>query len=102
MTEGCSCYERPPLTPETLLKAYACGIFPMSESRDDPDIFWVDPPLRAVLPLAAFHVSRSLKKKIRQGIFQVSCDTAFREVTRACARSVRGRRKTWINDEIIR
>lgn len=102
MTESCSCCGRPPLTPELLLKAYAGGIFPMSESRDDPDIFWVDPPMRAILPLTSFHVSRSLRKTVRRDIFQVSCDAAFGDVIRACAKSAHGRRKTWINDEIIR
>ncbi|HEB79094.1 MAG TPA: leucyl/phenylalanyl-tRNA--protein transferase, partial [Rhodospirillales bacterium] len=89
------------LTPELLLRAYASGIFPMSEARDDPNIFWVDPRLRAVLPLDAFHVSRSLAKTVRKKIFQISCDTAFADVINACAASTQERQETWINDEII-
>jgi len=89
------------LTPELLLRAYASGIFPMSEARDDPNIFWVDPRLRAVLPLDAFHVSRSLAKTVRKKVFQISCDTAFADVINACAASTQERQETWINDEII-
>ncbi len=89
------------LTPELLLRAYASGIFPMSEARGDPNIFWVDPRLRAVLPLDAFHVSRSLAKTVRKKIFQISCDTAFADVINACAASTQERQETWINDEII-
>ena len=89
------------LTPEILIRAYAAGIFPMSESRDDPSIFWVDPELRGVLPLDTFHVPRSLKKVIRHGLFDVSVDTDFSRVINACAETPREDQGTWINDQII-
>jgi len=81
------------LTPELVLRAYAAGIFPMAESRDDPDVFWVDPSERGVMPLDRFHVPKSLRKTIRRGVFAVTVDTAFREVIAACAE----RPETWIN-----
>lgn len=84
------------LTPALLLRAYANGIFPMAEHRDDPEIFWVDPRRRGVLPLDGFHISRSLSRRIRRGAFQVSADRAFAEVVDACA----DRAETWINAEI--
>ncbi|MDP6573762.1 MAG: leucyl/phenylalanyl-tRNA--protein transferase [Rhodospirillales bacterium] len=93
--------ERGQLTPELLLRAYAAGIFPMAESRHDPNIFWVDPEVRAILPFEEFRVPRSLRKTVRRGIFEVRCDTAFADVIRACAEVTPGRRDTWINDEII-
>ncbi len=93
--------ERGQLTPELLLRAYAAGIFPMAESRNDPNIFWVDPEVRAILPLEEFRVPRSLRKTVRRGVFEVRCDTAFARVIRACAEVTPGRRDTWINDEII-
>ncbi|MEL0106020.1 MAG: leucyl/phenylalanyl-tRNA--protein transferase [Rhodospirillaceae bacterium] len=89
------------LTPELVLRAYTAGIFPMSESRDDSNIFWVDPKLRGIIPLNAFHVSRRLQKTIRQNIFEVRCNTAFNDVILECAASSKGRNDTWINDEII-
>ena len=83
-------------TPELLLRAYVMGIFPMSDGRDDPDIHWVDPRLRGVLPLDGFHVSRSLAKRIRSGRYRVSTDTAFKDVVEACA----DRDETWISQRI--
>ena len=88
------------LTPELLLRAYAAGIFPMSESRDDPGVFWVDPQVRGVLPMDDFHIPRRLKKTVRSGAFDVRCDTAFAEVLDKCAESKRDRRETWINAAI--
>jgi leucyl/phenylalanyl-tRNA--protein transferase len=90
------------LTPEILLRAYATGIFPMAESRDDPAIFWVDPQVRGILPLDDFHVSRRLRRTVRGDRFEVRCDGAFDEVLRACAEPTRERPDSWINDEIIR
>lgn len=81
------------LTPELVLRAYAAGIFPMAESRNDPGIFWVDPRRRGVLPLDGFHISRSLRKTLRKGVFRITTDKAFEEVIAACAR----RPETWIN-----
>ncbi|MBN8630829.1 MAG: leucyl/phenylalanyl-tRNA--protein transferase [Rhodobacterales bacterium] len=84
------------LTPEILLRAYAMGIFPMSDGRDDPDIHWVDPRLRGILPLDGFHMSRSLARQIRSGAFRVTADTAFADVVEACA----DRGETWISHRI--
>jgi len=89
---------RDPLTPELLLQAYAAGIFPMAESRHDPDIFWVDPRMRGVLPLDGFHMSRSLARRIRKGGFNVTFDRDFAGVIDGCA----SRAETWINPGIRR
>ncbi|TCS61248.1 leucyl/phenylalanyl-tRNA--protein transferase [Varunaivibrio sulfuroxidans] len=90
------------LTPEILVRAYAAGVFPMSESRDDPTIFWVDPEVRGILPLDGLHVSRSLRKTVRKSLFEVRCDTAFEAVIDACAETTPERPETWINDKIRR
>jgi leucyl/phenylalanyl-tRNA---protein transferase len=90
------------LTPAILLQAYAAGIFPMAEAADDPELFWVDPPRRGIIPLDAFHVPRRLKRTLRRGLFEVRCDTAFAAVMRGCAEASESRPSTWINDEIIR
>ena len=89
------------LTPELLIRAYSVGIFPMSESRNDPSIFWVDPKMRGILPLNDFHISHSLKKTVRRGKFDVSFNTDFHKVIVACAETPRPDRGTWINDQII-
>ena len=73
------------LTPELLLHGYSVGIFPMAESRTDPEIFWVDPRLRGIMPLNGFHMSRSLARAMRKTTFQVRIDTAFADVVDACA-----------------
>lgn len=86
----------PTITPEILLRAYAMGIFPMSEGRDDPEIHWVDPRRRGVLPLDGFHVSRSLLRTLRSGRFRVTVDTVFEAVVEACA----DRDETWISHRI--
>jgi leucyl/phenylalanyl-tRNA---protein transferase len=90
------------LTPDILLAAYAGGVFPMAESADDPELFWVDPQRRGILPLDAFHVPRRLRRQVRQGSFEVRCDTAFEAVIRGCAEASEKRPNTWINDEIVR
>ena len=90
------------LTPELLLKAYSVGLFPMAESADDPSLFWVDPEQRGIMPLDGFHVPRSLRKTVRRGMFDVSCDVDFAGVMRACAEPRPERPSTWINEEIIR
>jgi len=90
------------LTAELVLRAYAAGIFPMAENRDDPTVFWVDPRVRGVLPLETFHVPRRLRKIVRRGDFDVRCDTAFSDVIDRCAEAVGERRETWINAEIRR
>jgi leucyl/phenylalanyl-tRNA--protein transferase len=86
------------ITPEILLRAYAMGIFPMSDGRDDPEIHWIDPRRRGVLPLDGFHISRSLAKRIRSGAFHVTTDQDFQAVVEACA----DRGETWISQRIQR
>ncbi len=86
------------ITAHLLLNAYANGIFPMSESRDDPELFWVDPRMRGVLPLDDFHISKSLRKHIRRGGFDVTLNRDFEGVLDGCA----DREDTWINDTIRR
>jgi leucyl/phenylalanyl-tRNA---protein transferase len=90
------------LTPDILVRAYATGIFPMAESADDPELFWVDPRRRGILPLDAFHVARRLRRVVRQQIFEIRCDSAFEDVIRACAAASEKRPNTWINDEVVR
>lgn len=90
------------LTPELLLRAYTIGVFPMAESRDAPTISWIDPRTRGVLPLNNVHVPKSLKKTLRKQKFRIRCNTAFPEVVEECARRTRGRKETWINDQIER
>jgi leucyl/phenylalanyl-tRNA--protein transferase len=90
------------LTPDLLLAAYASGVFPMAESADDPELFWVDPHRRGILPLESFHVPRRLRRVVRQGCFEIQCDTAFEEVIRGCAEATEKRPNTWINDKIVR
>ncbi|TWB12950.1 leucyl/phenylalanyl-tRNA--protein transferase [Nitrospirillum amazonense] len=89
------------LTPELLLRAYAMGVFPMAESADDDEIFWFDPPERGILPLDGFHAPRRLLRTVRQGRFQVSVDTDFEGVMRACGESTTDRPDTWINAQIL-
>ena len=89
------------ITPDLVLKAYAYGVFPMAKSRGASDVFWVQPKLRGVLPLDAFHVSRSLKKRLRKGTFTVTVDQAFDAVMAGCAEATEIRSDTWINDRII-
>lgn len=84
------------LTADQLLAAYAAGVFPMAESRSTPEIFWVDPKRRGVLPLDRFHISRSLARTLRRERFGVTVDSAFAQVVSACA----DRPETWINPMI--
>lgn len=90
--------DTPPLTAETLLRAYAVGVFPMSESRDTPEVFWVDPQRRGVLPLQGFRISRSLAKHMRKEPFAITINTDFNAVVAGCA----DREETWINATIAR
>ena len=87
------------LTPENLLNGYAQGIFPMAEA--DGTIYWYDPDPRTILPLDGFHASRSLKRRVRQGGFEVTFDKDFRQVMVECAAPAPGREETWINEELI-
>lgn len=86
------------LDPEFLLRAYSIGVFPMADSRDAPDVYWVEPRQRAIIPLDKFRLSRSLRKTLRSGTFKVTRDEAFADVVAECAR----REETWINGEIER
>src|SRR3546814_14575759 len=88
------------LTPDLLLRAYAIGIFPMAESRIDPELHWIDPDMRGILPLDDFRLPRKLRAKIRRGIFEVRCNSAFQEVIRGCAEPAENRPDTWINPVI--
>ena len=85
------------ITPEVLLRAYACGIFPMAESADDPTLFWVEPEMRGLIPLDGFRVSSRLGRTVRSGAFTVTVDTAFKAVIAGCAAPQPGRDDTWIN-----
>jgi leucyl/phenylalanyl-tRNA--protein transferase len=84
------------LDPRLLLQGYATGIFPMADSRDAQELFWVEPRIRAIMPLDAFHVSRSLKRALRSGKFHMTRDRDFAGVLAACA----DREETWINAEL--
>jgi leucyl/phenylalanyl-tRNA---protein transferase len=84
------------IDPDLLLRAYAIGVFPMSDGRSAADVYWVEPRRRAILPLDDFHLSRSLRKTLRSGRFAVTRDRAFGEVIRGCSE----RPETWINASI--
>jgi leucyl/phenylalanyl-tRNA--protein transferase len=88
------------ITPEMLLRAYACGIFPMAESVDDPTLFWVEPEQRGIIPLDGFRISSRLARTVRSDAFTVSVDTAFKAVIDGCAAPQPGRDNTWINKRI--
>jgi leucyl/phenylalanyl-tRNA--protein transferase len=91
-----------PLDPGLLLKAYASGIFPMADSRDAPSVYWVEPKKRGVLPLDAFHLSRSLAKTLRSERFTTTVDLAFDTVVAKCAETTAARDNSWINAQIAR
>jgi leucyl/phenylalanyl-tRNA--protein transferase len=88
------------ITPEVLLRAYACGIFPMAESADDPTLFWVEPEMRGVIPLDGFRVSSRLRRTVRSDVFTVTVNRAFKAVISGCAAPQAGRDDTWINKRI--
>lgn len=88
------------IPPDLLLKAYASGVFPMGEQADDPEVFWVRPEVRGVIPLDGFHVPRSLRKVVGQGRFDIRFDTDFEGVIDACAEQRPARNSTWINAPI--
>src|SRR5262249_1610557 len=88
------------LTPQVLLRAYACGIFPMAESADDPSLFWVEPEMRGVIPLNGFCISSRLARTVRSDSFTVTVNTAFKAVIAGCAAPQAGREDTWINKRI--
>ncbi|ADP72600.1 leucyl/phenylalanyl-tRNA/protein transferase [Rhodomicrobium vannielii ATCC 17100] len=88
------------ITPQVLLKAYACGIFPMAESAEDTTLYWIEPERRGILALEGLHVPRRLARVIKQGKFEVRVDSDYHGVIEGCASSRAGRRTTWINRRI--
>ena len=93
---------RADITPQILLKAYSCGLFPMAESASDPNLFWVEPEIRGIIPLNSFHIPKSLAKTIRRSPFEIRFNTAFPAVIDGCAEPAPGRKSTWINGTIRR
>ena len=89
------------VTADILLRAYAYGVFPMGQSRDDPSLYWIDPTERGILPLNAFHLPKKLKRTLRKQPFEITVDTDFKAVMLACATPAPGRHGTWINDRIV-
>ena len=92
--------DRLDITPDVLLRAYSIGLFPMAESANDPNLFWVDPEERGIFPLDGLVVTRSLAKAVRADRYEVRVDTAFDAVIDGCAAAGPGREGTWINDRI--
>jgi leucyl/phenylalanyl-tRNA--protein transferase len=90
------------ITPEVLLKAYACGIFPMAESADDNGLYWIEPERRGVLPLEGFHVPSRLARTVRADKFEIRVDADFEAVIESCAAETHDRPRTWINPRIRR
>ncbi|GHC61068.1 leucyl/phenylalanyl-tRNA--protein transferase [Limoniibacter endophyticus] len=90
------------IPPDVLLRAYASGVFPMAESADDPEVFWVRPEERGIIPLDKFHVPRSLAKTIRKNVFTIRVNTDFAGVMRGCAEPGFERETTWINSTIFK
>ena len=88
------------ITPEVLLKAYACGIFPMAESADDPALYWIEPEKRGIIPLDRFHVPARLARTVRSDRFTVTVNRDFDGVIEGCAESLPDRPRTWINERI--
>ena len=89
-----------PIDAELLLLAYRSGVFPMADNRDDPEVFWVEPRRRAILPLDGFHCSASLARTLRRGRFRVTCNAAFDRVIALCAEAAPDRAETWISGRI--
>jgi leucyl/phenylalanyl-tRNA--protein transferase len=88
------------ITPEVLLKAYACGIFPMAESADDPALYWIEPDMRGIIPLEGFHLPARLARTVRASLFTVWVDRDFDAVIDGCAEAKPDRARTWINGRI--
>lgn len=89
------------LTPDMLLRAYAIGVFPMAEDREDPDLFWIDPRMRGIIPFEDFHIPRRLRRDLRKKKHRVTFNTQFEAVMEGCAESTERRPRTWINDKIL-
>jgi leucyl/phenylalanyl-tRNA---protein transferase len=88
------------ITPEVLLKAYACGIFPMAESAEDPTLYWIEPEMRGIIPLDRFHTPQRLLRTVRSDRFTITINRDFDAVLEGCAESRPGRPRTWINGRI--
>lgn len=88
------------ITPQVLLKAYTCGIFPMAESAEDSQLYWIEPQARGMLPLERVTVPKRLQRTIRQAPYEIRVDSDFDGVIAGCAASKPGRRTTWINGRI--
>jgi leucyl/phenylalanyl-tRNA--protein transferase len=88
------------ITPEVLLKAYACGIFPMAESADDPALYWIEPDMRGIIPLESFHLPARLARTVRKTPLTVEVDRDFDAVIDGCAEERPDRARTWINGRI--
>ena len=87
---------------ETILKSYSLGIFPMSESFDDPNIYWINPKKRGVIPINDFKISKNLRKEIEKKKFLITINKDFNGVIKNCAKKTKNRPSTWINKEIIK
>ncbi|MDH0614283.1 MULTISPECIES: leucyl/phenylalanyl-tRNA--protein transferase [unclassified Agrobacterium] len=90
------------ITVDILLRAYSAGLFPMADSADDPELFWVEPEIRGIIPLNDFHISKSLAKAMRKKPFEIRFNTAFEAVMAGCAAEAPDRPSTWINATIRR
>ncbi|MBM7325080.1 MULTISPECIES: leucyl/phenylalanyl-tRNA--protein transferase [Agrobacterium] len=88
------------ITVDILLRAYSAGLFPMADSADDPELFWVEPEVRGIIPLNSFHISKSLAKAMRKKPFDIRFNTAFEAVMAGCAAEAPDRPSTWINATI--
>jgi leucyl/phenylalanyl-tRNA--protein transferase len=88
------------ITPEVLLKAYACGIFPMAESAEDPALYWIEPEYRGIIPLDGFHLPSRLARTVRSDRFEIRVNHDFEGVLDGCSEPAPGRARTWINKRI--
>ena len=88
------------ITPQILLRAYACGIFPMAEAADDPSVLWIEPDMRGIIPLDRFHIPRRMQRTMRNNPYRITVDKAFGDVMDACAEEMPDRPSTWINGQI--
>ena len=89
------------LNEQTILKGYSLGVFPMSESFDDPKIYWINPKKRGIIPIKDFKISKNLKKEIKKNKFKITINKNFNKVITNCAKKTKNRPKTWINKKII-
>lgn len=88
------------LTPELIIRAYQAGIFPMAEDATSTDVFWVSPPLRGIMPLDGFRISKSLHKALKKHPYSIRVDTDFEAIIHGCATAGTDRETTWINPTI--